>query len=231
MRVLLPLFALLSLAPVVAAAQAPTGATPRPAEPLVGGWIGASVAPSTRFGPINDRRFFVAALRAQYLIGIVGPVAVAGTFDVVPLAILSNTPTYQTQSFSEGDGTIIHFKNVTGRAAAFGAGVMPVGLQLYARSVRPARLFLGGSTGLLWFTRDTPVPDARRLNIAAEGGAGVELISRDGRALVVGYKFQHLSNGETAPLNPGFDAHVVYVGVMRGRGGRRNGHGETAAAR
>jgi hypothetical protein len=84
---------------------------------------------------------------------------------------------------------------------------------------------------MLWFTRDTPVPDARRFNFTAEGGAGVEIPSRDGRALVVGYKFQHLSNAGTALQNPGFDTHLVYVGVMRRRGGRRNGHDEATAAR
>ena len=230
MRTLLPLYALLALAPDISAAQTSTDAAPRPADRLIGGWVGTSVAPSTRFGYVDDRRFFVAALRAQYLLDTFGPLAVASTFDVVPLAILSNTPTYEAASFRGPDGTIIHFKSVTGRSPVLGAGIAPAGLRLYTRSVRPARLFLGGSVGMLWFTRDTPVPDARRFNIAAEGGAGVEIPSRDGRALVVGYKFQHLSNGGTARQNPGVDTHLVYVGVMRRRGGR-NGHGEATAAR
>jgi lipid A 3-O-deacylase PagL len=230
MRAVLPLCAVLSLAPTLAAAQAPTDPARRRAEPFLGGWVAASVAPSTRFGYINDRRLFVAALRAQYLLATIGPLALASTIDVVPLAILSNTPTYDALSFPQPNGTIVHFKNVTGRSAVVGAGILPTGFQLYTRSVRPVRFFLGAAGGLLWFTRDTPVPDARRMNFAADGGAGVELLSRDGRVLVVGYKFQHLSNGGTARLNPGFDTHLLYVGVMRRRGGRK-AHDEPTVAR
>jgi hypothetical protein len=231
MRAILPLYALLSLAPTLAPAQTSTDTVPRRGERLLGGWIGASVAPSTRFGPIDDRHFIVAALRAQYLLDTFGSLAFAATVDVVPLAILSNTPTYDALSVPEPDGSFVTFKTVTGRSAVFGAGIMPAGLRFYTISTRPARLFFGGSGGLLWFTRDTPVPNARRFNFAVEGGAGAEFLSRDGRAVVVGYKFQHLSNGETAPLNPGFDAHLLYVGMMRPRGARRNGHGEPTVAR
>jgi lipid A 3-O-deacylase PagL len=119
---------------------------------------------------------------------------------------------------------------VTGRSAVVGAGILPTGFQLYTRSVRPVRFFLGAAGGLLWFTRDTPVPDARRMNFAADAGVGAELLSHDGRVLVVGYKFQHLSNGGTARLNPGFDTHLMYVGVMRRRA-RRTGHDVPTVAR
>jgi lipid A 3-O-deacylase PagL len=231
MRAVLPLYALLALAPALAIAQAPTEPAPHRAERLIGGWVGASVAPSTRFGYIDDRRFVVAGLRAQYLLDTFGPVALASTIDVIPLAVLSNTPTYETLSIPRLDGTIFHVKSVTGRSAVYGAGIAPAGFQLYTRSVRPARFFIGASGGLLWFTRDTPVPDARRMNFTAEGGAGAELLSRDGRAVVVGYKFQHMSNGGTARLNPGFDSHLLYIGLMHRRGGRRSGHEVPAVGR
>ena len=220
----------LSLAPMFAAAQDSATASPRPAHRLLGGWIGASVAGSTRWGTISDRRLFVAALRAQYLLETFGPLAIASTVDVVPLAVLTNTPTYQTFTVVGSDGATVHVKSQTGRSPVLGAGVVPVGVQLYTLSVRPARFFLGTSVGVLWFTRDTPVPNARRMNFAIDVGAGMEVLARDGRAVVIGYKLQHLSNAGTAALNPGFDAHLVYVGLLRARGWGR-GNGEPAVAR
>ena len=43
-------------------------------------------------------------------------------------------------------------------------------------------------------------------------------VSRD--SLRVGYKFHHLSNAFTAPLNPGIDAAVFLVGFERAIGSR-----------
>jgi hypothetical protein len=191
------------------------------AERFYGGWMGASVAPASEFGYVTDRQLFVAALRAQYLLHAFESMAIASTIDLVPLAVLSNTPDYEVRSSRERDENGASFKTVTGRSPVLGAGFMPAGLQLYTLSTHPMRLFLGASAGLLWFTRDTPVPDARRMNISAEAGGGVEILARDGRALVIGYRFQHLSNAGTAPMNPGFDTHLVYVGVMRRRAARR----------
>jgi hypothetical protein len=228
MRAILCSAALLWLAPALSIAQ---DASAERGVRLVGGWVGASVAPSNRFGYVTDRQLFVAAIRAQYHLHTFGPVALASTVDIVPLAILSNTPEYRVWSSRQPDGAVVTRKVVTGRSPVPGAGVAPVGLQLYTLSARPVRLFVGSTVGTIWFTRDTPVPDARRFNISAEVGGGAEMLSRDGRALVVGYKFQHLSNAQTARRNPGFDTHLLYVGVMRRRAERRPAHDEPTLAR
>jgi hypothetical protein len=220
-----------AIGPALAAAQASATETARPAERLLGAWVGASVGTSNQWGRITDRRFFIAALRAQYLLETFGGLALANTIDVVPLAILTNTPEYRPASFRQPDGTIINLHVETGRSPVFGAGIVPAGLQLYTLSHRPARFFLGASAGTIWFTRNTPVPDARRMNIALDLAAGAELLARDGRVIVLGYKFQHLSNGGTAPLNPGVDSHMLYVGLMRRRIGKGNGQGEPVAAK
>jgi hypothetical protein len=230
MRTVLSLvIAALSLAPTPTTAQTSADAPPRPADRLLGGWIGASVASSGRFGPITDRHFFAAALRAQYVLETFGPIAIATNFDLIPLAILSNTPEYRVRSIRMPDGSTLRVKTETGRSPAVGAGFVPAALQFYTVSVRPLRLFVGGSAGALFFTRNTPVPESRRFNIALEAGGGAELLARDGRALVVGYRFNHLSNAGTADVNPGVDTHMLYLGVMRRRGGRRNGDAAASA--
>jgi hypothetical protein len=45
----------------------------------------------------------------------------------------------------------------------------------------------------------------------AGGGARLRLAGRWG--VVVGYRFQHLSNGSRAPHNPGINSNVGYLGL------------------
>ncbi len=229
MRVIQRTFVALSLVPTMAASQTAGGA-PRPADRLLGLWVGASVAPAQRFGLITDRQLFVAAVRAEYVLERFGPIAIASTMDVIPLAILSNTPTYVARTGYTLDGYTYTYNEQTGRAPVYGAGIVPAGLQIFTAGSRSLRAFIGGSAGGLWFTRNTPIPDARRLNFMLEAGGGIELIARSGRAVVVGYKYQHLSNAGTAALNPGFDTQMVYVGMMRPRSVRRS-EPEQAGAR
>ena len=208
------LVALSAAASAVPAQEAPSGPAPRRADRSIGVWAAASVATADRWGTITDRHFYVTAVRVQYLLETVGHFAIASTIDLVPLAVLSNTPTYYRTTVPASDGRIVDVRIENGRTPVLGAGVLPAGLQLYTSS-RRTRLFLGASAGVIWFTRNTPIPDARRMNLALDFGGGAELIARNRRVLVLGYKYQHLSNAGTARLNPGVDTHLVSFGIMR----------------
>ena len=68
---------------------------------------------------------------------------------------------------------------------------------------------LGG--GLLW-TRD-PVPARTTTsNFTAHAGAGVRIFIRPQEAIVLGYRFHHISNGNRLERNPGVNAHVLQFG-------------------
>src|SRR6266700_2533183 len=67
--------------------------------------------------------------------------------------------------------------------------------------------------GGLAFARAMPEPAARSLNFLGSAGAGLRFGSRDRRSLIIGYRFTHLSNANTAAENPGFNAHVFYLGI------------------
>lgn len=203
--------------PTRAFSQDSSTASPGRADRLLGFWLSSSVAPSTRFGLITDRTLLAAGLRAQYLLETIGPIAIASTIDLVPVAVLSNNPEYVTVEDRTPDGFIIRYKSIVGHSPVFSTGLSPAGLRIYTRSSGAVRYFVGASAGILWFTRDTPIPGSRRLNFNLETGAGIEIVSRRGRVMTVGYRFQHLSNAGTAPLNPGFDAHVLSLGFMRPR--------------
>lgn len=73
-----------------------------------------------------------------------------------------------------------------------------------------AELSMGG----LWTS--APIPDGNaRANFTAHWGGGVRLFASGRHALVFGYRFQHLSNGNALRSNPGVNSHVMLVGMSR----------------
>jgi hypothetical protein len=101
------------------------------------------------------------------------------------------------------------------RHRVYGFGLTPVGAQLAAPLGAHLRAFAAGNAGGMLFADNVPVPQARRLNFIFDFGGGVELGSRRGGAVTLGYKLHHISTAWTAPANPGVDNHVFYVGFVR----------------
>jgi hypothetical protein len=56
-----------------------------------------------------------------------------------------------------------------------------------------------------------PVGTARA-NFTAHTGFGIRAFVRAQQALVFGYRFHHISNGNRLDRNPGVNAHVLQVG-------------------
>lgn len=70
-----------------------------------------------------------------------------------------------------------------------------------------AELSMGG----LWTTE--PIPErASRANFTAHWGGGVRLRTSPAQHLLLAYRFQHISNGNQLPSNPGVNAHVLLAG-------------------
>ena len=186
---------------------------------VFGAWAGASLSSVAVFGTITDRRLVLTGLRYERAVEN-GSVTTTYTFDLHPLAVVTNTPRYGMERLRAPNGVVFSQLVETGRSPVVGAGISPLGLQIYSAPRGNTRLFGGGSAGGIWFNRDMPMVGARRFNFALQLGGGLEVTSRNGGALVLGYKFHHLSNAGTARVNPGMDDHVLYVGVMRRRAER-----------
>lgn len=96
-------------------------------------------------------------------------------------------------------------------AAIYGLGFAPV-VWRWNFVPRPrwsafAELAMGG----MWSTE--PIPEeTSRGNFTAHWGGGVRLRSRGAHAWLLGYRFQHFSNGNQMGANPGVNAHVVLLG-------------------
>lgn len=213
-RALPLLCSVLCLRPLIAQAPADLSRGDR----SIGAWVGFSPDTRDAFRPTQRRELIVAGLRAEWVLERLGPLALAATGDLIPIAIVTQNPTYITREITLPESGFVHrFKQETGNKPVFGAGASPFGLKLYVGSSRHVRFYAASAVGALWFTRDMPVPDARKFNVMVEGGAGCEIVRGSGRALALGYKFHHLSNANSAPYNPGLDSHVFYLGVARMR--------------
>lgn len=190
-----------------------------PGDRTIGVWAGASFyAPSTvGLGHTPDRHLFLVGARAEWALRTVRSFTLMATVDVVPFAMVTNNPTYRVVEYKPTANETTTIKERTGSAPVYGAGLSPIGLELLGPRIGAARLYLAGAGGGLWFTRETPEPNARRFNFTLEYGLGLRVPLRSGTSMTLGYKYHHLSNAWTAPRNPGLDGNVVYVGFVRRR--------------
>jgi hypothetical protein len=188
--------------------------------PSFGVWAGASFyAPGGNFlGGETDRDLFIAGVRAETMIRSGAHYALAATMDAIPLAIVTRNPYYTNRIIASARtrrGTHVDVLQQTGRGPVYGFGANPLGLELLGPRVHSVRPYVGAAGGFLWFTRNTPEPEARRLNATFEAGGGLRVARGDHRSLLIGWKFHHLSNAWTAPYNPGLDGNVFYVGFQK----------------
>jgi hypothetical protein len=159
-------------------------------------WIGYS--PDARFGNIGLRYGRVLAANQN--------LAFSWTIDAVPVAILS---VKRLTIVPTGSGS---FTVQQSRDRTYGAGLSPIGLKLGFRRSQMLQPFANGSAGFLYFSKQVPVAGASQFNFTFDFGGGLDIVKDGRRAISIGYKFQHISNGYTATINPGVDIQMIFVG-------------------
>jgi hypothetical protein len=83
-------------------------------------------------------------------------------------------------------------------------------LQVRRRFAR--RWYAEGSTGPMITNIATP-ESTSKFNFITQLGAGAVLFNGSRTPLLVGYRFQHISNGGYSPRNPGWNVNAIVVGV------------------
>jgi hypothetical protein len=93
----------------------------------------------------------------------------------------------------------------------FGFGVSPM---LWRWNLEPRGKYVPFAQlagGALWTT--APVPQGTTsANFTANAGAGVRILVRPQQAIVLMYRFDHISNGNRLERNPGVNAHALHFG-------------------
>ena len=156
------------------------------------------------FGRTPDARFGIVAFRYSHRFNNSDSINLKYTADVVPAAFL-NYPDFDVTGTNP---VIIQ----TIRPTRYAFGVAPLGLQANFRPRKKVQPFLEASGGLLYFNQLTPNFVGTRFAFTADVGAGIEFKLKEKRAVTVGYKYYHISNGGRGIQNPGFDNNLFYIG-------------------
>lgn len=173
-----------------------------------GVWGGGSFLSSDIGARTKNLRLGVLGLRYARVLQAGKAVAVKGTVDVVPAAVMSFPRLERVPAGLPPRGFTVRMT----RTAVYGWGLAPVGAQFNFRRRRRVEPFADLSGGFIYFAH--PVPDGRgaQFNFTLDLGGGVQVFTRPHRAWSFGYRFQHLSNGNGGLVNPGFDSNIFYAG-------------------
>lgn len=173
-----------------------------------GFWGGFSPKATTIFEGLRDdeaedRKFFIAALRYGRTLAANKSLALQYTFDAVPVALAT--------------GTIVSRTTVAGvdtfqRETAYGAGITPLGLQLDFANSSKVHPFVHVNGGFLYFNKPVPIEDSGQFAFVGEAGGGVRFFTSARRAVSVGVRFHHISNGDRSGSNRGLNQFVIYAG-------------------
>jgi len=172
-----------------------------------GFWGGASFKATTIFEGLSDaeardRRFFIAAFRYGRTLVANNSLALQYTVDAVPLAVATGNITSTTV------GPVTTFQ----RKTAYGAGLTPIGFQLDFANGSRVHPFVHVNGGFLVFNNPVPLPDAGRFAFVGEAGTGVRIFTSERRAVTLGLRFHHVSNGDRSGSNRGLNNFVIYAG-------------------
>lgn len=169
-------------------------------------WSGYSPDSMVGIGKVVERKFF--ELDGQYALTLLAGrrAAVKWVSEVVPVALLNEPDEW-------------YFTNhvLTGyRAGAttYAGGVTPLGLQVNFWNGHRVQPFFDAHGGILYFTRQEPVPGSSKFNFTFNFGTGVQVFDGKHGSLLIGYKYHHISNNNTASKNPGVDSGEAYAGWL-----------------
>ncbi|HKO95888.1 MAG TPA: acyloxyacyl hydrolase [Pyrinomonadaceae bacterium] len=170
-------------------------------------WAGGSFAATTAFGGLtdaeaDDRKFFQVGLCYGRTLYSNDSVALQYHFDAIPIAVATGNLV---------NATFAGLPTVR-RETSYGAGLTPLGLQLDFANGSRVHPFIHVNGGLLVFNKSMPLPDAGRLALVGETGGGVRIFTSDRRAVTLGAKFYHISNGDRSGSNRGLNHFVIYGG-------------------
>lgn len=97
-------------------------------------------------------------------------------------------------------------------ATTFGGGIRAAGMRAWLGGAR-FRLQADLAGGVLYFGRPLLAANATRFNFTGSGSLGLRIAAGEGGHLVLGYRVQHVSNAGMGEVNPGLDAHQIYLGA------------------
>jgi hypothetical protein len=173
----------------------------------VGFWGGYSPDSTIGIGKVYDRKFF--ELNGQYALTIWArrQVAVKWVSELVPVALLQEPTEYYFNPQHKQTGS-------RAGATTYAGGITPLGMQVNFRNGHRVQPFFDAHGGMLYFNRQEPVPNSSQFNFTFNFGTGVQVFTGKRSSMLLGYKYHHISNDNTASENPGIDNSEFYAGYL-----------------
>jgi opacity protein-like surface antigen len=104
-----------------------------------------------------------------------------------------------------------------GRRWTMGEAVSPIGFQWNFLTHRKTQPFLIGHGGYMYSTKQIPIDNAGSFNFTFDFGAGFEIYRSKNRSIRAEFRYHHISNHNTAQLNPGIDNGLLQVTYSFGK--------------
>lgn len=168
----------------------------------------------------RDRDLFVASVGTEWVLaGATGPFQLSYAADLLPLVVSRNTADADLSIWSCGGR---HYCGQASTAypwntAAIGAGILPIGFVARARAGSRVAIRARLSGGAVLLSQPVPVMQSRHFNFMAEAAVGAEVHVRHGLSISAGVTQNHISNGDTAPVNLGMDTRLLELGFVFAR--------------
>jgi hypothetical protein len=169
-------------------------------------WGGISFNSPTLIGKTPNAKYGHIGLRYGRVLAASKTVAFEWTIDAVPLALLS-TERSTALLFPPPGGFVTRPRNTV-----YGAGAAPIGLKFNFRRNRRVQPFGQATGGFLYFSEQVPITNASQFNFTFDFSGGVQIVNSNRRSWTIGYKYHHISNGNTGFFNPGVDVQMIFAG-------------------
>lgn len=89
-----------------------------------------------------------------------------------------------------------------------GIGVTPIRITVPFGNKRNSYPYISTGGGLMLFKKRFPNDGGTRLNVTVDLGIGYNISIDENYSIDFGYRFHHLSNGDTGEVNPGLDSNL-----------------------
>jgi len=163
-------------------------------------FAGYSPLSATLIGTTTERRFLMAGFGYSYRCWVWPGISISYSGELMPAAVLLQPGQY--------------LPPFVPAHAVYGFAVTPLGFTADFGRRHRVYPFLQTDEGIIASSDPVPVnvTGATGLNFLIDVGGGVRIKTGQRRAISLGYKFLHVSNGFTSAVNPGVDNNVFYAG-------------------
>jgi hypothetical protein len=170
--------------------------------------------PSNFAGPkefdVYGRDLHLFSFRFGRVVGTKKNVSYEYMFGVTPLAIFRANEVVNEDFVSPTETPLVA---PTKRETSYGIGFQPVNFKFMFFAKNRLKPYAQVGAGILVTNKSVPVPRSTLFQLTGDFGGGFMYMTSPKRAVSLGYKYFHISNGNINGKinNPGFNANVFYI--------------------